>query len=452
MGSGNVNKMSMGDSDSGNPATRLPASSSDEVKKGYFSNFKDKVWLRNVIGFWIMGLLNNSIYVVMNAGAKSISAGGVGLVYAVNIAPALIIKGTLPYWYHLMSYDTRMIIVAVLNVCCLLLVGVSTDMTVQLIGVALGAFASALGEASFLAYSVHFESRSVITAWSSGTGMAGIFGYAWNMLWMKGLDATFSVVCLTGLVLPTFWAITYFHVLQRPEKTEPSVIVAKPSDGDIESSSGLAAGKDEDEFSGLQKFMWIITKLWPYMIPLFLVYWSEYAMQAGTWAAIGFPITSTAARADFYSYANWAYQAGVFISRSSGAFISLNKIHLWIMPMMQVGFFAFFLLDSTYHFWMNNGLLAPAFLTGLLGGAVYVHGFLLISKEMPENRREFSLSAASIADTFGILLADVSGIFIQGCIMASNNVVDCDSSTLTCSPPMYTCGHTFNTTYNPAYL
>mmetsp|Transcript_6792 Transcript_6792/g.15206 ORF Transcript_6792/g.15206 Transcript_6792/m.15206 type:complete len:177 (+) Transcript_6792:217-747(+) len=176
MGSGNVNKMSMGDSDSGNPATRLPASSSDEVKKGYFSNFKDKVWLRNVIGFWIMGLLNNSIYVVMNAGAKSISAGGVGLVYAVNIAPALIIKGTLPYWYHLMSYDTRMIIVAVLNVCCLLLVGVSTDMTVQLIGVALGAFASALGEASFLAYSVHFESRSVITAWSSGTGMAGIFG------------------------------------------------------------------------------------------------------------------------------------------------------------------------------------------------------------------------------------------------------------------------------------
>lgn len=28
-------------------------------------------------------------------------------------------------------------------------------------------------------------------------------------------------------------------------------------------------------------------QLWPYMVPLFLVYFSEYAMQAGTWTAIG---------------------------------------------------------------------------------------------------------------------------------------------------------------------
>lgn len=28
-------------------------------------------------------------------------------------------------------------------------------------------------------------------------------------------------------------------------------------------------------------------RLWPYMVPLFLVYFAEYAMQSGTWTAIG---------------------------------------------------------------------------------------------------------------------------------------------------------------------
>ena len=27
--------------------------------------------------------------------------------------------------------------------------------------------------------------------------------------------------------------------------------------------------------------------LWPYMVPLLLVYFAEYAMQSGTWTAIG---------------------------------------------------------------------------------------------------------------------------------------------------------------------
>lgn len=51
------------------------------------------------------------------------------------------------------------------------------------------------------------------------------------------------------------------------------------------------------------------------MIPLFLVYFAEYAMQSGTWAAIGFPVEDENARKSFYQNANWVYQAGVFVSR-----------------------------------------------------------------------------------------------------------------------------------------
>jgi hypothetical protein len=54
----------------------------------------------------------------------------------------------------------------------------------------------------------------------------------------------------------------------------------------------------------------VTLQLWPYMVPLFVVYSAEYAMQSGTWTAIGFPVTSAAARHKFYLYSNWMYQAG----------------------------------------------------------------------------------------------------------------------------------------------
>ena len=40
--------------------------------------------------------------------------------------------------------------------------------------------------------------------------------------------------------------------------------------------------------------------------------------QSGAWTAIGFPVESADARHTFYTFANWVYQIGVFLSRSSG--------------------------------------------------------------------------------------------------------------------------------------
>jgi hypothetical protein len=59
-----------------------------------------------------------------------------------------------------------------------------------------------------------------------------------------------------------------------------------------------------------QQRLKVTCDLWPYMVPLFVVYFAEYAMQSGTWTAIGFPVTSADARHKFYLYSNWVYQAG----------------------------------------------------------------------------------------------------------------------------------------------
>ena len=55
----------------------------------------------------------------------------------------------------------------------------------------------------------------------------------------------------------------------------------------------------------------------------------------------------------------------------------------------------------------------PCNLAGLLGGAVYVNAFTLISRDIDPKYREFSLSAASLGDSLGIAFADVTGILIQ---------------------------------------
>ncbi len=68
----------------------------------------------------------------------------------------------------------------------------------------------------------------------------------------------------------------------------------------------------------------------------------------------------------------------------------------------------------------------PCFITGLLGGAVYVGAFNLIAREIEPHYREFSMAAASLADSAGIAMADVAGIIIQGCLFKANGISGAD--------------------------
>jgi len=54
---------------------------------------------------------------------------------------------------------------------------------------------------------------------------------------------------------------------------------------------------------------------------------------------------------------------------------------------------------------------------------VYVNAYNRISSDLPTvSLREFALSAASVADSFGIVAADISGLFIQSCLYAKNGI------------------------------
>ena len=64
---------------------------------------------------------------------------------------------------------------------------------------------------------------------------------------------------------------------------------------------------------------------------------------------------------------------------------------LWLLPALQLGLFGFFFADAmTGTLWYDDGVLCLCCAAGLAGGAVYVHGFKLISSAMPTETRELA--------------------------------------------------------------
>lgn len=148
-----------------------------------------------------------------------------------------------------------------------------------------------------------------------------------------------------------------------------------------------------------------------FMVPLFFVYFAEYCIQTGIQSSLSFGNVAIPRKQQYIYYA-FAYQSGVFISRSSVRCFYTR--HVWIFSLLQVINFAF-LFPATYYQWLPSFYLALAiiFYEGLMGGACYVHSFYGITLEFSDKKREFAMTLASVADSFGILTAAVTSIYIE---------------------------------------
>ena len=480
--------------------------------------------------FWAMGLLNNSSFVVMIASAKSISEGGTALVFLCSVLPGLCVKLSAPFWFDRVSYRRRLLAASVLMAACFSTVaafsGESANIYMELLGVALCSVQGSMGEASLLALAGKYDNKAqdeavanathrgdgsttvkpkkgkCITAFSSGTGLAGVFGFAYKFLFNQFLGLTLRKTLLLANALAFFYWACYWNYLDaHVESMNGSSIIASYDEDDennmtnatdnqnasyrggcmideegrllanetpaktkersnddidgrgsgleLSRGHGVSTGDDveafEDEYhevdtlsghcqEGDDEGMVEISSLsaigrlklsasfWPYMVPLFTVYAAEYALQAGTWTAIGFPVDSESARDEFYEYSNWVYQAGVFLSRSSGTIYQASMAVFWLMPLLQCANLVFFSFIAATHFWYDYSLLILCFYVGLLGGGVYVNGYLRINSDLPKSVREFALATVSVADTIGIVVADISGLFIQSCLYKTNGI------------------------------
>ncbi|KAE9548436.1 hypothetical protein FO519_008351 [Halicephalobus sp. NKZ332] len=273
----------------------------------------------------------------------------------------------------------------------------------SLTGVVFGAMGAGLGVVTYLALSSHFPS-SVIAAWSSGTGGAGIIG---SLVYAGLTEPHFANLspknaCLTMLVVPALFAITYWFLMVVPDTvyeakllkpktwliSESNMVTSTGSTEEIHSQinsevdwstestvpvqlelTSTTEGRPGQRQLSFSEKLFLIVPMLKYMIPLVIVYIAEYAINQGLTELIYFDC-------------------------SHGFHLSRGSQYRWYQVLYQAAFLG--VADPP-----NTTVLYE----GLLGGSAYSNTFYTIHQEVAPDVKEYSLSVATMADAVGIVIA-----------------------------------------------
>ncbi|PNS16772.1 Protein BTN1 [Sphaceloma murrayae] len=429
------------------------------------------------LSFALLGLINNILYVIILSAALDLVGPSLpkSLVLFFDVAPSFLLKLVAPFFIHRIGYEYRVWACVVMGMMGMGFVALgpssvpvpgpggakaglweegkgrvkglfgvkepvqtqpgAMEVATKLFGIGLASLSSGAGELSFLALTSVYG-KGALAAWSSGTGAAGLIGAGAYVLVTTTLGWSVRASLVAFGFLPLGMLAAYFVVLPRGglgvrEGTvegyapvrgseEPAPDGDEDAEEDARAETGLLAREREVGVVKRQSRLRANLRrsralVLPYMLPLFLVYLSEYTINQGINPTLLYPLKETPFEhyRDFYPTYGALYQLGVFISRSSLPFIRIQA--LYIPAFLQWGNLVLLMLQAMYFtiipsVWI---VFAIIFWEGLLGGIVYVSTFRRIGEEVPPEEREFSLAATTVSDAAGICLASFLGMIVE---------------------------------------
>lgn len=430
---------------------------------------------RNWAAWWCLGLANNAAYVVFLTAAESIVSGDAGAVLAADILPTLLVKVTAPLWAHHLPYNARYALCTGFGALSLIIVATCEPLWLRLLGVCLASLGAGWGEITSLSL-LAFYKPSAVTAWSSGTGMAGPAGAGYYVV-MRLAGMSNSITMLVGLIFPALFASSYF--LGMTEATvvgedkvgfrtggegdeeaedekeddgkgdEESLLEAgftgtagsveleavpvrvghrlspahgtgtksKRSDSDDGDTASLLHSGAHNPTSDLTQTMTVMERLgaaWA-LLPVMACLAIVYLAEYLINTGVVGTLSFPAddiPKQEFYRRAQLTYQFGVFFARSSGMLFPIDT--LWPLPLAQVIMLAWFIIQSMTQAVASSWLmLVFVAVEGLFGGLVYVNAFRVLREQSEPSLREFNLGVASMADTIGITIAAGVSIWLE---------------------------------------
>ncbi|KAL9473320.1 hypothetical protein ACSS6W_007700 [Trichoderma asperelloides] len=402
--------------------------------------------MRVVVAFWLLGLINNVLYVIILSAAQDL-VGSLpkGVVLLADVVPSFFTKLIAPYFIHRVPYPIRVLIFIALSAGGMLMIALtppSKSVPVKMVGVVLASLSSGGGELSFLGLS-HYYGHASLAGWGSGTGAAGLVGAGLYVLLTDWWGFTVQQSLLFSACLPAIMFISFFFVLpleplrqgstlkeydaipggevedevdgeQREQELAAStsaLLAPEPSVLSVNTTYAMNKGDGKSLKNNLRRAKSLVI---PYMAPLFMVYVAEYTINQGVSPTLLFPLESSPFNEyrEFYPFYGFLYQLGVFISRSSTAFVRIH--HLYVPSLLQVGNLILLTLHAMFFFIPSVYIVfIIIFWEGLLGGAVYVNCFAEIMEKVPAEEREFSLSATTVSDSGGICIAGLISILME---------------------------------------
>jgi len=343
-----------------------------------------------------------------------------GTILLADVIPSILIKTVAPFLT--VSIHMKVATITVVNALSFILVSLSKNHLTMYIGVIFASLGSGLGEVSFLSHT-HLFREPVISAWSSGTGGAGVIG-AGSYAALTALGISPRTTVLIMILVPvgmgcTFWGMLVPNKIISIMPCQDTVpLLDNDNEGEENQENQRPA---EGSLTVIEKFK-RIRGLLKYMIPLGLVYFFEYLINQGLYELVYFP-SIFLSHGQQYRWYQLTYQIGVLVSRSSLGLIVIRKIYL--MSVFQGVNLVIFTLQAIFWFLPSYSGIYLVFLLifweGLLGGAAYVNTFHRISEESSDREKEFSLGISSVADSSAIAIAGLVALPLHNWICKMPN-------------------------------
>ncbi|KAF9133452.1 battenin CLN3 protein [Linnemannia schmuckeri] len=201
---------------------------------------------RDWIAFFTFGIINNLIYVVILSAAVDLVGAKVpkGVVLLADIAPSLLVKMIAPYFVHRIPYSARVVLCASLSFSAVVLIAQAEAIPVRLFGVMMASLSSGLGELTFLMLS-SFYRLQMVSAWSSGTGGAGLLGALLFLALTSWLGLSISQTLAVVSLFPALMLIAYFVILTNA--TSPASRHQAAGYRSLATSSQMFTNNNNDE-------------------------------------------------------------------------------------------------------------------------------------------------------------------------------------------------------------
>ncbi|KAL8803837.1 MAG: hypothetical protein Q9200_006055, partial [Gallowayella weberi] len=283
--------------------------------------------VRVCTAFWLFGLINNVLYVIILSAALDLVGPDVpkALVLLADIIPSFVIKLCAPYFIHLVPYSLRIILFAAISSWGMLLTALapaytdSGSITTKMAGVVLASLSSGAGELSFLGLT-HYYGTFSQAAWGSGTGAAGLIGAGAYAIATTSIGLSVKATLLASSFLPLIMLLSFFFVLprdplrQQQRLPQPEAVAEDSEERDYSTSDredqGLLAEpvhastthsassqKPTTPISERSTFAHNLRRaralIVPYILPLVLVYFAEYLINQSIAPTLLFPLDET---------------------------------------------------------------------------------------------------------------------------------------------------------------
>ncbi|RLV94354.1 Protein BTN1 [Spathaspora sp. JA1] len=369
------------------------------------------------ISFFIFGLLNNILYVIILSAAIDLvgSATPKAVVLLADVIPSFTFKLVSPFFIHLFTYRFRLWSLVGLSTSGMLIISLtsSDSISLKIFGISLASLSSGLGEVSFLQLTHYYEEKSSIGGFSSGTGGAGLFGSFLFMLLTNIMGIPVWITLFMFSIIPFGFLATYNFLL--PVSEHPVLDYEQIPQDIIEEEEIPFQDNNFDRKYMVNHISETIAQIkpliLPYMLPLTTVYISEYVINQGISPTLLFPLDELphwlfSSYRDIYVVYGFLYQLGVFISRSSISF-GVRIKNLYILSALQFVNVVITVNQSIYDLPFSKiwPLLVLILYEGLLGGFSYVNTFVSVSEQTSKSKREFSMGCVSMSDSLGIVVA-----------------------------------------------